>query len=315
MTIDSHISDVRGKPVELFDLNETKEIKLDVVYRIASDVYADDENMNWKNHFMQFCNLAKGKDVKELIIGCYEEPFEVPSEEIAAMIMEAVLYFPNLEYLFFLDIVGEENEISWINNTLVTPLIKVFPKLTYFGVRGGNGLSLSGIEHPNLETLVIQTGGLDRRVIHELVAGKLPKLSHLEIYTGSDNYGANIQVEDLMPIIFGKAFPNLTYLGLKNSEIADGIAKAVAASPFLEKLEVLDTSLGLLTDEGVEPLLNAPSFAKLKKFDCHHHYLSEKMMKKLENFAKTYGIEIDLTEKQNEDEYKGEVYRYIAISE
>ncbi|MFN8512832.1 MAG: hypothetical protein U0841_09645 [Chloroflexia bacterium] len=67
---------------------------------------------------------------------------------------------PRLTALFFGDIIVEESEISWIEQTDVSPLLAAFPQLEIFGVRGGNGLSFGQLRHDVLQTLIVETGGL-----------------------------------------------------------------------------------------------------------------------------------------------------------
>ena len=79
---------------------------------------------------------------------------------------------------------------------------------------------------------------------------ELAGIEHLELYLGTDDYGWDGSIDDVLPLLADDRFPRLKYLGLRDSEIADGVAQAVAKSPLLEKLDVLDLSLGTLGDEG-----------------------------------------------------------------
>ena len=49
----------------------------------------------------------------------------------------------------------------------------------------------------------------------------LPALEHLELWLGTDEYGADTEVADLKNILQGKNLPSLRHLGLRNSEITD----------------------------------------------------------------------------------------------
>ena len=79
----------------------------------------------------------------------------------------------------------------------------------------------------------------------------------------------------------GVLFPNLRYLGLRNSEITDMIATAIASAPIMQSLETLDLSLGTLSDDGATALLNSPYVPRLAKLDIHHHYLSDEMVARM----------------------------------
>src|SRR5262249_2977768 len=132
---------------------------------------------------------------------------------------------------------------------------------------GGNNLSFGNIQHDHLKELVVQAGGLPPSVIHEVGAAKLPNLEHLELWLGEPNYGGDATAEDIAPLLKPNVFPKLRYLGLKNSEIQDEIAGVIAMAPVLNQLEVLDLSMGTLSDAGAKALLGSPAIKKLKKLD------------------------------------------------
>jgi hypothetical protein len=158
---------------------------------------------------------------------------------------------------------------------------------------------------------VIETGGLPAVVVRQVAAAELPELTHLELWLGDSNYGADWQFEDLAPILAGDRFPKLEVLGLRNSERADEVAAAVARSPILERLRVLDLSMGNLGDEGGRALLASLGVRRLDRLDLHHHYLSDEVMARIA----ALGIEVDLSERCKADTHGGEEYRYVAVSE
>jgi hypothetical protein len=80
-----------------------------------------------------------------------------------------------------------------------------------------------------------------------------------------------------------------------------------AAESVLDKIKVLDLSMGTLTDAGAEALFSNPKIKHLDKLDLHFHYLSNQWM---ENLA-TLPVEIDLSDQQEDDDG----YRYTAVSE
>ena len=124
----------------------------------------------------------------------------------------------------------------------MTPLLEAYPKLEHFQVRGGNGLELGAFRHDTLRALVIESGGLDAEVVRQVCAAQAPALEHLELWLGDPNYGATTTVADLGPLLSGALFPRLTSLALRDSELADPIAAALAASPPLRRLQTLDLS-------------------------------------------------------------------------
>jgi Leucine Rich Repeat (LRR) protein len=146
-------------------------------------------------------------------------------------------------------------------------------------------------------------------------ASSLPALEHLEIWLGTSQYGADTTAADLKGILAGKGLPALRYLGLRNSEIADAIAAALAKAPVLERVRVLDLSLGNLGDKGALALAAIPAIAKLEKLDIHHHFVTADGIGQLE----ALGIAVDSSDWQSsgdEDEADEDVSdRYVAHAE
>jgi hypothetical protein len=225
--------------------------------------------------------------------------------------------FPHLTTIFLGDILMEESEISWIAPGDISALFTAYPQIEHFGIRGCAStytnpylhLGVLNLEH--LKTLVVETGSMDRSVVQDVLRSHLPALEHLELWTGSEAYEANCTVEDFAPLFTDNLFPNLRYLGLRDSEIANDLAIALSQSPLLEQLQVLDLSLGTLDDSGATALLNCPAIRKLKKLDLHHHFCSNDMMQRLQ----TLGIEVDVSEREEPDEWDGQEQRFVAVSE
>jgi hypothetical protein len=111
--------------------------------------------------------------------------------------------------------------------------------------------------------------------------------------------------------------PRLRHLALRNSEMQDAVAAAVAAAPVVARLEVLDLSMGVLTDEGAGALLGGQPLTHLKKLDLHHHYLSEPFVERIRQTLEPAGVEVDL-DRGDADEDTGDdgtVWRYVAVGE
>lgn len=302
-----------GKPVRDYDPSKGIETPTEVVYRLRVDWDEYDSGVKLTDRLTQFLDDPASSQVSALIIGIWEGQFECTENgsPVVAALAEARERLPNLRALFFGDIQQEESEISWIMQTDVSPLLEAFPELEVFGVRGNEGLSLGVLRHDRLKELAIETGGLSGKVVREVAAAQLPELEHLELWLGTDEYGGDATLDDLAPILSGKQFPRLRYLGLRDSTMADEVAEAIAATDVLERIETLDLSLGTLTDRGALALINAPGIGQLKLLDLHHHYISEDVTAKLQSL----GIAVNTDDRQNEDTYNGEIYRYNAVSE
>lgn len=309
MTISNLTSDFGGKPVVDWNPGDDFGDPGGTCYRIALTYEAMEEGEEWTDLFAKFFEKPAVSQVYGIVVGNWGE---MCTGTEASFVVEALVnardHLPGLKAIFLGDVTYEECEISWIQQSDVTPILEAYPNLEHLGVRGGSDLSLGSIRHQHLKSLTIQTGGLDASVVRAVTAADFPELEHLELWLGTANYGATTELVDLAPLFSGRLFPKLKYLGLRNSDFSDLIATALADSPLLERLEILDLSLGTLGDEGAEALLKSPATAKLRFLDLHHHYCSDEMMEKL----KALGIEVDLGDAQGEDD-PGD--RYVEVGE
>jgi hypothetical protein len=306
VAISEHLTQFAGKPVRDFQAGEEWEDPAGTVPRLAVEY---DSQVTAVDLFRELIGGGSADRLSGLIIGMWgSEMYENPPVEIVEALVAAADQLPNLRALFLGEMTYEENEISWIQQSDVSALWDAFPRLEIFYVRGTNGLSLGKMKMNHLRQLTIESGGLPKSVLAEVSAAQLPVLEHLELYLGTENYGWDGSVKDLAPILSGELFPKLKYLGLRDSEIADDVAKAVAKSPLLDRIEVLDLSLGALADEGGEALLAAPAIKKLKKLDLHHHYLTDEVAERLRGL----GIEVNLDDGQGDSDPED---RYVSVSE
>lgn len=279
------------------------EVKLSVGY----DEYEDGQRIE-----DAIAALAAGPEAAELtslIIGDWGQAYENSSEAAVEALVTHKHSFPRLEKLFIGDMSFEECEISWIVQSDLAPLLPAFPRLRSLKVQGATGLRISVLKHSALEELIIISGGLGKDTLADIASADLPALTRLELYLGVDDYGFNGSLEDVLPFLNPGLFPNLTYLGLKNSEIQDAIAAAVADAPILDKLETLDLSLGTLSDEGAQALLASPRLKGLKAINLSYHYMSEEMMRRWTES----GLPADISDRQETDD--DEDWRFPSITE
>ncbi|WP_433053172.1 STM4015 family protein [Dactylosporangium sp. CS-033363] len=216
---------------------------------------------------------------------------------------------PNLEALFLGDIEAEECEISWIRQGDLTPLLEAYPKLRVLRVRGADGLALRPTRHANLRELAFESGGLPADVVRGVLGSDFPALEHLEFWLGVANYGGDVTVRDLEPLLNNNPFPALRRLGLCNSEIAERIAAALAGAPVVGRLTELDLSMGVLDDAGAEALLTGQPLTHLRRLSLRHNFLSPEFAARIA--AELPGVDVDVEEQQEETQWG----RYTAISE
>lgn len=306
--IGENLEQFNGKKV--IDFNPEKDLKdlKKYCYRIRIDYDDYEAGKKVIDLIDSFANISGTASCEDLIIGAWDfEMDEDTSAEIVHKLASLKDHFKNLKALFFGDITYEEQEISWIQQCDVSPLLVSFPNLELFQVRGGEGLRISTLSHSNLKALKIETGGLPPNVIEDISNSNLPQLESLEVWLGSDDYGFESTIEDLKTIIEGEIFPNLKYFGLKNSIIQDEIALAITQSPLLNQIEILDLSMGTLTDEGAQALVDCPNIKNLKFLNLNHHYMSDAMIEKIQ----ALGLKVDVGGQEEEDEG----YKYVEVAE
>ncbi|MFB7371450.1 STM4015 family protein [Streptomyces sp. NPDC056222] len=319
MTISGYLQEFHGLPVFHFPDRDTVVELPDAAsaaWRVSGPTYCDSDDEQWEQFFARFLADVDTERVRALIVGGWDEAYETSSAAIVAALVAAKDRLPGLEALFLGDMGFEDCEISWIQQSDVTPLLAAYPALREFGVRGGSELAFPAVRHSGLRTLVVESGGLGAEVVRGIAGSDLPALEKLDLWLGTDEYGGDSTVADLEPLFAGTRLPALRHLGLRNSVIQDEIAAAVASAPVVARLDRLDLSMGTLTDEGAEALLAGQPLTHLTHLDLFHHYLSEKMSERIVDALTPHGVTVDVDDAQDpEDDGDGEVHRYVAVAE
>jgi hypothetical protein len=156
-------------------------------------------------------------------------------------------------------------------------------------------------------------GGTRRSLLESLSKSSLPSLQHLEIWLGSEDYGCDITPEDIKLFLDSlytqKNIPYLKTLGFKNYHFQDEIVEILFQSELVKQQIVhIDISEGTLSDTGASILLQCLKEVKYKhlvSIDCHHNYISTKLINHLNNLNE-FNINLDANEKND---------RYVSISE
>ncbi|MET7418407.1 STM4015 family protein [Dactylosporangium sp. NPDC005555] len=306
-----HITTFAGLPVMQFGPGVVDKLDAEgtprsaVAWRIETD-YEDGEDV-FREILDRCLDVVGGESVHALVIGQWGEAYDTaaPLHLLAA----ARARLPHLRALFLGEMTGEECEISWITHSDVAPLLAAFPGLEVLRIRGATGLGLSPVRHMRLRELAVESGGLPTGFLRGVLDSHLPALTDLELWLGVSEYGGDITADDLAPVFSGAGLPRLRRLALRNAEIADQIASALAGAPVVPRLEELDLSLGILSDRGAEALLLGQPLTHLRRLDLSHHFISAELADRLR--AELPGVDVDLSDEQEEDE--GE--RYTAVSE
>lgn len=278
------------------------EIRLSVGY----DEY--EEGVRMSSLIEKLASSPDGEKLSILTIGDWGQAYENSPDSFLETLISHKDSFPNLTKIFIGDMGFEECEVSWINQTNLSPLLEAFPNLKSLSIKGSQELSLQPLVHEKLEELVVICGGLPRSVLEEITSAKLPELRKLELYLGVEDYGFDGGIEDILPLLQGGLFPKLKYLGLKDSEIQDEIAIAIADAPILDQLDTLDLSYGTLTDEGGEALLASTRIRGLKHINLSYHFMSDELLLRWQQS----GLSVDVTDQQETDE---DDWRYPFLTE
>lgn len=326
MTIGSHLGEFHGLPS--FTFPDAGDAPADasflpapesVAWRIAVDSYEAQEQ--WEEAFARFLRAVDTRRVRALIVGAWSDVYDSAPDKVIEALVAARDRLPALRGLFLADIVMEECEISWIVQGDVAPLLEAFPDLEEFAVRGGNQLAFPSVRHERLRKLTVESGGMPAEAVRGIAGSDLPALADLDLWLGTSEYGGDAEVADLEPFFAGTRLPRLTRLALRNSEIQDAICAALASAPVVARLEVLDVSMGVLTDDGATALLTGQPLTHLKKLDLHHNYLGEALRTRLLETLEPAGVEVDADagsaeeDEDDTDEEDGTVWRFVAVGE
>lgn len=309
MTITEHKTSFAGYPLtEWNDGPLSLSIK---AYRLSVDF---DDGEPWGEKFSRLVHSPHAEQIEVLVVGAWwNEDFRA---QTATLVEALVLYhetLPHLRGLFLADVTFEESEISWINQTDLSPIFLAYPRLEHFGARGTDGLQFGHLQHEALQSFALESGGTPTPIIQQLVGAQLPALVDFELWTGSSGYGWNGTLDNLMPFIRGETFPNLTRLGICNCEIADEVAQALVASPLYDQLQHVDLSRGTLGDDGAKALLSHPATKRLKSLNVRHHFCSPPIEAQLYGLMGD-GVKVMIDTAQDARDWD-EDGRYVAVGE
>lgn len=237
-------------------------------------------------------------------------------------LIEAIANAGPLPLLTVLDMSPDADHMdqpSWRRVGDARKLWKALPQLKEVLFQGAQGsdsddedakpAKLGTIEAPNLEKFVWESGGLDKEVPEAVGKATLPRLRHLELWFGDEQYGNNCEIASLSKILAGKGLPALKRLGLMNSQWEAPLIEAVANSKILKQLEVLDLSMGVMSAESTQALIaNKARFAHLKELNLSDNFFSIEDVSKMEGELKNavFG-----EQKDDEDPE----YRYPTVAE
>ncbi|MFT3698903.1 MAG: WGR domain-containing protein [Kofleriaceae bacterium] len=293
--------------------------------KVAEDAFL------WRNGYIYRVRLSYDADSTDIefdgeLAKVLAEVFEHPSGRYVtelAFQTNGSSYDDDLQAL--IDVVGKKapatirkitfgdnvDQISWHHTGNLGKMWKAVPGLMVLEVETGE-FDVGKMVAPNLERAIFVTGGLSKSCGKNIATADIPKVKHLEIYYGTSNYGGECTIKEVKPLLDRTDLKSLEYLGLKNSEFANDIAKAVVNAKIVKQLKVLDLSLGTMTDEGAAALAAGKDALKhLEVLDLTRNYLTKDGLKAVKGICKKV-----ITDKQETaDVYGDEVYRHPRITE
>lgn len=276
----------------------------------------EDEGKKEEDLLKEILEDAELPDLEEIVIGPWGECWDETEEGLQVIvdgIVENKEKFAHIKSLFFADMDYEDCEVSWIIQADYSKLWEAMPQLEKLVIKGSTDLELGEIVHENLKHLEIICGGLPGYVMESIQKAKLPSLQKLLLYIGVEDYGFDGDITTIQKLLAESDFPKLTYLGLTDSEIQDEIAEAVLNCKYIGTITALDLSMGALTDKGGQMLLDKlPEYPNVKQLELEYHFLSDDMMKKLKALP---GVQVNVEDQQEADDYNGEIYYYPMLTE
>ncbi len=256
-------------------------------------------------------------ELTEVVIGDWGGAWEDDCQAIIDGIVKHADRFSHIDSLFIGDMDYECCEVSWIMQGDYSELWAAMPQLRSLTIKGSTDLELGKISHENLEELTIICGGLPEEVLMSIQEAHLPNLRKLLLYLGVEDYGFDGDADRIRTFLEQSDFPRLVYLGLTDSEIQDELAEVVLESKYISQIRTLDLSMGSLTDKGGELLLTKlPSHPNIEALDVHYHYMSDEMVRKLEDLNHHH-IEVNASEQEKPytSSYDGTVYYTPMLTE
>jgi uncharacterized protein (TIGR02996 family) len=247
--------------------------------------------------------------LEELVVGRLGVFDEYAYQPVADAIAKARPV--NLRRLDFADFHSEDTELSWSDLGDLSKMLRALPRLEQLKLRGG-GMALGTLDLPHLRSFGVETGGLSSAATRAISSARWPQLERLHVYFGSDNYGAEASIDDIVPILAARGLAKLRHLGLMNAEFSDEIAEQLGRSKVLRQLETLDLSLGTLGERGARAILaQRDRFAHLKQLDLADNFIPDDLCAELSRVCGS----VSIGDQEEPDEWDGEEHRYVSVGE
>jgi len=248
-----------------------------------------------------------GRFLTELVFGFNNDPNEDPLDDLIGILVKKAP--ATIRKLHFGDFVyPDETEMSWYHVGNLGKVWKAVPRLRTLIVQGGD-FELGTIELPEVTHAEFRTGGLSAASAKAIAKAVWPRIEHLDVWYGDDNYGGTAKVSDVEALLDRRDLLRLTSLGIKNTQFTDELCGVLAAGKLLPQLTRLDLSMGVMTDEGAGLLAERrDAFTHLAELDVSRNYLTKEGLAALKGIAKS----VISTEQREADDPE---YRHPSVGE
>ncbi|MFI1166881.1 STM4015 family protein [Streptomyces sp. NPDC020801] len=311
----AHLTRFHGLPVHSFPGRAGERRQPEPAPAAAAWKLTADWEQSFEGLWRRFLDEVRTEEVTALVVGAWWQEWDEDGiGPVLDLLTSEAHRLPRLAAVFLGDVESEESELSWIKQGDVTRVLRAWPRLRELGVRGSEDLLIEPLRHDGLRTLRVESGGLPPEPVRALGACEFPALRHLELWLGTTWYGGDCTADDVEPLLTAAGnWGGLRYLGLRNSDIQDDIAGAVAAAPVVAGLESLDLSMGALSDEGGTALLSGRPLTHLGSLNLAHHFMSDRLAHRLRDTLEPHGVSLDLTPARRQ-KHRPET-RHVAVGE
>lgn len=307
MAFEEHEKSFAGKKIFQFPAEKIPKKKpLNKAIRLgAADDEYDLSDDHVPNQMKALAATSWAAEVDTMVVGFWGSDPTVPSDAVVKALVAHKDKLTGLRHLFVGDIHYEESELSWIEHRDLAPILSAYPSLETLKIRGGSGLRLKDVAHDSLKSLTIECSGLSKKTLKDVLSASLPSLESLELWLGNTDYGCDIKVKELDPLLSGHLFPRLKHLGLRCAPFGDALAAKLGNAPILSRINSLDLSGGTIGDKGGKALCESAAISALNELTIVYHFMSEPVSKKLKELCKGKAKidEGDAEQEEDEDRY------------
>ncbi|VAW72259.1 hypothetical protein MNBD_GAMMA12-1677 [hydrothermal vent metagenome] len=219
----------------------------------------------------------------------------------------------SVKHLKIGELYSKEYEFSWSFIGFVNKVFSLFPNLETLLV-SGLWIEFGELKHHKLKTLNVLTGCLSPTGIKSIANAMLPALESLTVWFGRELVSDEGVCKALEPLLQGNGYASLKHLGLMNAEVEDEILQALVKAPIMKQLISLNLSMGTMTDNGAQVLLeNREVFQHLRSINLSDNHLSKDMSVRLKKMF--LGIINTDNQRAFEIDEDGNIETYVSAGE